>query len=836
MPVPTDKRPHILLVPPPPAREYKTPRGGGGGGGPPPHDRQAHALKLLAQLSAAQVAAIQRKQQLEAEGIEVRPGLYLEVVGEPGQELALKQLEPKSVGVELVATFREQVAEPPTEATSWVEHATLYIPEQGLQHFEMRVNEYRTQNTKPGATKPKNQALVDSIGSVRPGDLRSLWTDEPNKLPQPGVLVWWEVWLRSDEPSDELAFREGMMKLGLPVSKRVLRFPDRTVLLVQATAERMVVAVDALKLVAELRHPRGVASEYLDLAPHEKADWARDLATRTTPAPPSAPSVCVLDTGVNAEHQLLAPSLHPSDRHAVNAAWGTSDHDPEGHGTQMAGLALYGDLTEALGSQGPVSLLHRLESVKILPPAGSNPPELFGAVTSAAVALAEIGAPGRARAFSLSVTAPDNRAFGQPSSWSAELDTLAAGVRDEQRRLLFVAAGNTSLKERKNYPDSNVTDQVHDPGQAWNAVTVGAYTQKVSITEADYAGWTPLADAGDLSPCSATGVDWDKEWPNKPDIVLEGGNMARSPEGEVESLNCLSLLTTGAMGGYSASNLFKATGDTSAATALAARMAAQLQAHYPHFWPETLRGLLAHSADWTPALRSHFGNLERASERDALLRWCGYGVPDLERALWSAGNALTLVAQDALQPFDKQGGETKPREYKLYALPWPAEALSALGDVEVELRVTLSYFVEPAPGQLGWRGRHEYASHGLRFEMKNPVESDEAFRRRISASEREDQKTKGGYGRPTDGWVLGPRARERGSLHSDRWRGSAVELARCNHLAVFPVGGWWKERARGEPWRKKARYSLLVSISTPETIVDLYTAVLTKLQVPITIS
>lgn len=52
-----------------------------------------------------------------------------------------------------------------------------------------------------------------------------------------------------------------------------------------------------------------------------------------------------------------------------------------GHGTAMAGVALYADLLDPLQTSEQVKLLHRLESVKILPTNGENDPELYGAIT-----------------------------------------------------------------------------------------------------------------------------------------------------------------------------------------------------------------------------------------------------------------------------------------------------------------------------------------------------------------------------------------------------------------------------------------------------------------------
>ena len=145
----------------------------------------------------------------------------------------------------------------------------------------------------------------------------------------------------------------------------------------------------------------------------------------------------------------------------------------------MAGLALYGDLAPALASAGPVILRHRLESVKILPPVGANDPDLYGAVTALATTLPEIQAPFRRRVFSMAVTAPPDGQQGQPTSWSAAVDALAAGrsfdaateglvyldqAERNAHRLFVLAAGN--IDEAKLNPDYLSicdTEAVHDP-------------------------------------------------------------------------------------------------------------------------------------------------------------------------------------------------------------------------------------------------------------------------------------------------------------------------------------------------------------------------------------
>jgi SpoVK/Ycf46/Vps4 family AAA+-type ATPase len=44
----------------------------------------------------------------------------------------------------------------------------------------------------------------------------------------------------------------------------------------------------------------------------------------------------------------------------------------------------------------------------------------------------------------------------------------------------------------------------------------------------------------------------------------------------------------------------------SAATAQAAWMAAKIRAHYPEMWPETIRGLIVHTAEWTDEMNRQF--------------------------------------------------------------------------------------------------------------------------------------------------------------------------------------------------------------------------------------
>jgi hypothetical protein len=213
---------------------------------------------------------------------------------------------------------------------------------------------------------------------------------------------------------------------------------------------------------------------------------------------------------------------------------------------------------------------------------------------------------------------------------------------------------------------------------------------------------------------------------------------------------------------------------------------------------------------------------------ERLVRHCGFGVPDLDRAKWSASNSLAMIVEEQLKPFAREGSkEPTLRDMQLHRLPWPLAELEGLGETIIEMRVTLSYFIEPNPSARG-RSRYRYESHGLRFDVKRPGESIGEFRKRVNRAARDEEE-----GTRTAGddpqWLIGKQLRHRGSLHSDIWRGSAADLASRGVLAVYPALGWWKTRTRLQRYDKTAPYTLIVSIHAPEVPVDLYAAVATQI-------
>lgn len=789
--------------------------------GPPPRNPGSHGAKLKADLAAVRAAEGGVDQERAAVGVPLDRGMLLEFESEPSFALAFDSLDRKS-GIELVSV-RER-----GKATL----AAILVPDGKLSVLEKLVEQYRTElDSRTGKNgqpqKPKNNTLMAPVASIRRAAAETLWTDDGD-LPRPTVTLWWEVWLRKT-PTAMSDFRTIAAARHIEVDDDSIEFLDRIVVLAFGSLEQLTSSVELLDCVAELRRAKELASFFIGLTPREQGEWVKDLVSRTQHVEANTPALCLLDTGVNRGHPLLQPVLAPDDLHTVDDAWGRTDH--KGHGTLMAGLAAWGDLTTPLAGTGPVTPSYGLESVVLLPPQGQprTKERLWGAFTLRAVSKPELQAPERERVFCMTVTAEDYRDRGKPSSWSAEIDALCEGRRDELPRLMVISGGNVPQSAWKLYDAENDTHQVHDPGQAWNALTVGAFTDKGVFEAKDFPGHKVIASPGGLSPASSTSLTWKPNWPNKPDVVFEGGNGTLGPDGLVELPDALRLLSTHWKPNE---RLLDTTGDTSGAAALGARFAAsllvRLREHQDDVWPETVRALTVHSARWTPRMKALLSPTPKAKERDLVLRRYGWGVPDLERAASSASNALTLVAQRRIQPFHNvakpgKAPDVKTRDWHLFRLPWPKDALEALNNEQVEVRVTLSYFIEPNPARRGWNSKRRYQSAGLRFAMRNPLESLEDFRKRVSKNEQDEEGGVPSYSEK--GWLLTAGHRDRGSIHSDIWTGAAIDLAARDHIAVYPVGGWWKDRLTASRYDEEMRYSLVISIHAPDVGVDIYTPV-----------
>lgn len=816
--------PHIVLTQAPETSNYTTTRRGQSKP-PPSRDRATHGAYLQIQLNTAWEEAENESAVSHA----TRNGIYLEFISDPDSELELKSLENLPKKIRLLNV--REITDP--DNNTRIQYATVYIPNAQKNFFLDKISDYLHVNTSKD--KPKNAALINTISNIRKALLvDSFWSDAYDLIPT-NVPEWIEVWLSSDNLTVISAFESLLGEQEIQFKEGIIKFPERAVKVIYANNAQLEKLSELSDHIAEYRKAKVSAELWMTLNNKDQSGWVDDLLGRINIDLSSEASVCILDTGVNNGHPLIRDLLIDDDCHTVNEAWGKHDHDK--HGTLMAGISGFGNLIDALNSSSQIELTHNLESVKILPPPPEqNTANIWGYITSQAVSRAEIQAPNRQRSFCMAITAEDTRDRGRPTSWSAQIDQLSSGANDDTQRLIILSAGNTTASITDaaiRYPDIQLTDSVHDPAQSWNALTVGAYTTLTQITDPTLNGYSSVAPEFGLSPFSTTSSTWEEnKWPIKPELVMEGGNLAIDESSFVTECDDLSLLSTF----YNPQQAhFSTFSMTSAAAAQLAWMSGKLNSAFPEFWPETIRALLVHSASWPETLKRQFINDESKTSYKHLLSVCGYGIPDLEKALHSAKNSLTLINQSTLQPFDKKPtGGYRTKDMHLHELPWPKETLLDLPHgTPVEMRITLSYFIEAGPGEIGWKNRYRYASHALRFDLNSPSESKDEFLKRINKAARDSDESGSGTSSPSDHWLLGSQARDRGSIHSDIWKGTAADLAASNLIGISPTIGWWRERSHLGKWDKATRYSLIVSITTPDQTVDLYTPVSVQVGLPV---
>lgn len=782
-----------------------------------------HGTRLREKLSLAFSEARNGQNGYFAEEIsESAQALYLEV--ELGEDFPIPELSWTSQNIRLSAlrTLKDGSV-----------LGALYVPHDAMDFLELKLQEYAEEITSTG--KPKNAKFI-SVENFELGDVTTLWTDS---RPFPSALssmLWWECWCASSKSNQVKRIAQ---KLKLRVNESSLIFPDTEIVLIYANTLEISILVGNSDGIEELRKATDNPYFFTRLSSKDQSEWTTDLATRLIPPSAESPAICVLDHGVNYAHPLIQPALAAEDCQAIRSEWGVHDHN--GHGTNMAGTALYGDLTYALSDTRVINLPAKLESVKFLPPIGyvRNDPSSYGFITQSAVSLAESKAPFRNRVICMAVSNKDVSGE-RPTTWSAAIDQICSGSMTGDfgddgeygpRRLFILSAGNIPDSTNPDNVDDPYDFPIEDPAQSWNALAVGGFTDKTDIDQQPgYEGWSVTAAAGDHSPYSRASIDWDHSLtPIKPEIVFEAGNKAVSPDATeiVSGVPALSILTTGHNHTQRPIEEFWA---TSSATAQAAGMAAAIMAEHPQMWPETVRALMVHSAQWTPVMVKKIIKSKKKSERIALARHFGYGVPVLSRALASARNDLALIAETNIQPFrrdvNEKGREVNSPHFKevhYYDLPWPKSELERLENRKVQLKITLSYFIEPSPGEMAQVNPARYQSFGLRFDLKKKSETEATFRHRINKLD--SLEIAPPKPEADNRWIFGPKSIAAGSIHCDVWTGPAIELASRDKIAISPVSGWWRYRPHLGKSNTGTRYSLVVSISSDEEDVDLYTEI-----------
>jgi hypothetical protein len=802
---------------------YEAPQRGGSPPRLPSLDPKAHRTKLLQQLDAIG-QEVQARSDTARDELAVRE--IVAVVPAPGAELTADQLDDARSDARLIGVV-------PDTGT-----VLLDVAGASLDHLRKKIDAFaddariEVKKQKDGTTTTRRDseraiAPVDAIVLATFDDVRGSRLRAEELVA--GRSYWFEVACRggyrrplADTESSRVQIARQLQRVGVPQKLDEFIAPEQVYFFLRLTQSQL----DSLRVATDCIYEVELAPEPLrDLKLLDDVTTKDVKAFALEPPGNDAPAVVLLDTGIASEHPLLKSAILSATKAGPEIP---SAEDTYGHGTKMAGLALHRDVGAAIERGGAVAT-HWLQSSRLLvqPEVGTASDENYEkwpVLTLGAVRAAEDADPRpRDRVFALAITRTMQEGPLEglvPTLWSHAVDQLA--YRAGHGRLMVVSAGNARygewLKLAEQYPQLQLSEKIHQPAQAINALTVGAFTGRVELPgDKDYAeARVVAARPGGLSPFTSTGLAGN-EWPIKPDVVLEGGNLAISGPLLDPSVPTLCALTTSHR--HTLGQPLGQLAMTSEATARAAHFAARIWAVEPKLRPETVRALIVHSATWTPTMNEQFSGLN-----DRLLA-CGYGVPDERVASECAQGLATVVVEDAMpnavveevlkkkapkRPTTKTTESKVRRKVKLYRLPIP-DSLLTDSDADVELRVTLSYFAEPNKF-----GRTVFHGLNLKWDMQGPQESEDEFLQRINILKRPkgtDGKPVRNSGTTSFPWDLGIQLRSRGTVQSDRWRGKMSAAVGDKLIAIVPVLGWWDQRRMLKT--EEMRFSLVVSVFGP---------------------
>lgn len=624
----------------------------------PRGDKKAHGEKLLEEIESVETA-LQKRQAVPLEGL--NPANIFKISIEKGRSLDEQVL--RKCNLMLLATEPDKAFVVSTEDVA--------VPD-----LHKRITSYKSEGVE--GPKYSELAAIQSISLLEPKDRVGQRLNLDPVLEGVIDALDVELWHWGDK---KLCF-ERLRELEMALASEGMGVSDRWVgegiclARIKTDAATLAKLLDwpAIRLIERRTAPA------VSLADH----WhitASDAVPE--PLPEGAAGILVIDSGVASHHPLLAPVI--GDAQAFPDAFlekiGGSAADECGHGTAVAAIAAYGDITDAVRRKlfQPTA---QIFSARVLDKNNNyDDDRLIESQLAEAVDYFLREYP-KIKVVNLSLGSNDILADSRHQMrLAAVVDELAYSHRDKEV-VFVVAAGNlphppsgAGEEEISTYPQRllEADSRLTDPASAALALTVGGLSAgRVDNHQSDGRIVRLVAQAaGNPAPFTRSGLGHDKAI--KPELVADAGDYLVEASGLIRTMGVLSAnfaLTEG--------RLFKQWYGTSFSCPYVSNLAARLSAENPDFSSNMIRALLVHSAQLPPGRPALFDGLE--PQACHLLRVYGYGKPNFDRARLSAKNDVLLLRDETI------GIDT----FQIYELPaLPLSFVRTKGKRRFE--VTLAY-------------------------------------------------------------------------------------------------------------------------------------------------
>lgn len=447
----------------------------------------------------------------------------------------------------------------------------------------------------------------------------------------------------------------------------------------------------------------------VDLPPRAGVEFSQlnvdvtEIPMKLNPVSDDASLVCVLDSGINTNHILLQGAIGDAQSFVDSE----DESDQVGHGTAVAGIALFGDIEERIDANEWNREL-RILSGKVLTKNEYNEPvfdektiesTLINAIT---YFYEEYGC----RIYNLSLgnlNAPYEKAH--ISGIAVTLDELARKLDI----LITVSSGNYNGSKiinnwRDDYPSYLLSDDATliDPAPAANVLTVGSFAKHtLTYTERRYQAQGEInelhvANEGQVSPFSRS--TQKEKSALKPELLAHGGNFAISARQEGQSWRhiekYLGVVTLNHR--PQGNTLLSEFSGTSFSAPYVAHLAGRLLNNYPTASANLLRALLANHARISHEIKSTF------KEKKHVRRVAGYGAVDEDSLFKSSQEHVVLISEEKIEN-DK---------HQFFELPIPDDYFRK-GKAIRTITVTLAYSPSVRTTRL------EYLATKMKFHLVN---------------------------------------------------------------------------------------------------------------------
>ncbi|MBY0216919.1 S8 family peptidase [Paenibacillus illinoisensis] len=434
------------------------------------------------------------------------------------------------------------------------------------------------------------------------------------------------------------------------------------------------------------------------------------------PPDDDAPIIAVIDSGIQEGHKYLEPAIlsHDSKCYVKGTTSVSDEVSNGGHGTRVAGAILY---PFEIPQSGTYKLPCYIRNARVLDENNEYaiqssvfPPLFIKAIVDEFARKAER----KTKIFNHSIAETNSCEIKHMSPWATEID-----VQSYENDLLFIqAAGNLHIDTIKDFYNEMIPyptylfderSRIANPAQSMQALTVGSISNSSLETE----DMVVIGRKNEPSAFSRSGSGiWNSV---KPDVVEYGGTWAKNKNGDelrftTPSEVCPDLIRVSPEGVAFSKDAI----GTSFSTPKVAYIAAEIQKLYPSSPALLYRALIAQSARWPEEVA------ENSSSLQDVVRYIGYGLPDIMRATKNDEYRVTLITEE---PLYLQEGQAH-----IFRVPIPEE-MNAIGeDFDIRIEITLSYAAKPRSTR---RKISRYLSTWLDWRCSKIGEDIDSFAERI---------------------------------------------------------------------------------------------------------